>query len=186
MIDRLEATKLVVELAGNEPIVASLGNPAFDLSAFDRPRNFYLWNSMGMASSLGLGLAIACPQSRVIVLDGDGALLMNLSSLATASMAGVTNLIHVVWDNGGWEITGDQPAGRSFGIDLEVIARGCGFSHTARVDTLEALREAFKEAIQARERRFIQAIIAPGGSVHRPPRRALAIRDRFMAAMAGA
>ena len=128
---RLDATRIVAELAGEAPIIGGVGNNTFDLIPFDRPRNFYMWNSMGMASSIGLGLALVRPDLRVIVLDGDGSILMNLGSLATERASGVANLVHVIWDNGGWEITGGQPAGSPFGVDLEVIARGCGFLRTA-------------------------------------------------------
>ena len=86
MLNRLQATRYIVQQVTDEPIIASLGNPKFDLfTAQDRPQNFYMWNSMGMASSMGLGLAMARPQQKVIVLDGDGALLMNLNSLPTAA-----------------------------------------------------------------------------------------------------
>src|SRR5205823_1274219 len=104
MMDRLEATRVAVELAGDAPIVGGVGNSTFDLVACDRPQNFYMWNSMGMASSIALGLALARPDVRVVVLDGDGSVLMNMSSLATEITSGVPNLVHVIWDNGGWEI----------------------------------------------------------------------------------
>ena len=72
MINRLQATRYVVEQVTDEPIIASLGNAKFDLfAAGDRPQNFYMWNSMGLASSMGLGLAMARPQQKVIILDGD-------------------------------------------------------------------------------------------------------------------
>src|SRR5438067_6213602 len=144
---RSEATRIAVEVAGEAPIVGGVGTSTFDLVAFDRPANFYMWNSMGQASSIGLGLALARPDLRVIVLDGDGSILMNLGSLATEHTAGVRNLLHVIWENGGWEITGGQPAGSPFGIDLEVVARGCGFARTATVDDLDAFREVFARAM---------------------------------------
>src|SRR5205807_3530172 len=128
-----EATRAVVERAGDAPIIDGVYNSTFDLVPFDRPRNFYMWNSMGMASSIGVGLAMARPDLRVIVLDGDGSILMNLGSLATEHACGVTNLVHIIWDNGGWEITGGQPAGSPFGVDLEAVARGCGFLKSATV-----------------------------------------------------
>lgn len=182
MTDRREGTRLAAELAGSNPIVSSVGNPTFDLfGVADRPQNFYVWNSMGMASSIGLGLALARPDQRVVVLDGDGSLLMNLGSLATASMANVRNLVHVVWDNGGWEITGAQPAGTTFGVDLETIARGADFRHTAAVDTLDAFRRAFSEAMSADEAWFIAARIEAGGALKKRPSKTLtALRDRFM------
>ena len=82
-MQRLDATRIAVELAGESPIIGGVGNSTFDLVPFDRPRNFYMWNSMGMASSIALGLALARPELRVVVLDGDGSILMNLGSLAT-------------------------------------------------------------------------------------------------------
>lgn len=186
MIARREGTRIVAELAGSNPIVSSVGNPTFDLFAVaDRPHNFYLWNSMGMASSVGLGLALARPDRRVIILDGDGALLMNLGSLATAMMAGVRNLVHVVWENGGWEITGAQPAGTTYGVDLAAIARGSGFSQTQTVGDLDGFREAFAQAMVADEPWFIAARIEPGGADHlRPTKNLVAIRDRFMSGIA--
>src|SRR5258708_40265370 len=106
---RLEATKIVVELAHDAVIVASLGHPAYDLfAAGDRPRNFYTWGSMGVASSIGLGLALARPDVRVIVLDGDGSLLMNLGSLATIGMYAPGNLVVVAMDNEEYATTGAQ------------------------------------------------------------------------------
>jgi sulfopyruvate decarboxylase subunit beta len=182
-MQRLEATRVVVELAGDAPIVGGIGNSTFDLVPFDRPRNFYMWNSMGMASSIGLGLALARSELRVVVLDGDGSILMNLSSLATEVTSGVTNLVHVIWDNAGWEITGGQPAGAPFGVDLEVVARGCGFRRTASVADLDEFRVVFAEAMADDEAWVIVAKIAPGDSLYRPSKNCIALRDRFMTAI---
>jgi thiamine pyrophosphate-dependent acetolactate synthase large subunit-like protein len=186
VIPRQEATRIAAQLAGENPIVSSVGNPTFDLfGVADRPQNFYIWNSMGMASSVGLGLALARPDRRVVILDGDGALLMNLGSLATDMMAGATNLVHVVWDNGGWEITGAQPAGTAFGVDLAAIARGAGYPKTVTVETPDDFRSAFAEAMDARESWFIAARIEAGGAVKtRPTKNLVAIRDRFMGSIA--
>jgi thiamine pyrophosphate-dependent acetolactate synthase large subunit-like protein len=96
-------------------------------------------------------------------------------------MAGVRNLVHVVWDNGGWEITGAQPAGTTYGVDLAAIARGAGFRHTATVEDLAAFRETFAQALAADEAWFIDARIDSGGAEHRRPiKNLVAIRDRFM------
>ena len=185
MIDRLRATEIVVELAHDQPIIGSVGNSTFDLVPFDRPRNFYMWNSMGMASSIGLGLALARPDLRVIVLDGDGSILMNLGSLATEVTSGARNLVHVIWDNGGWEITGGQPAGSPFGVDLETIARGSGFSRTATVDELNSFRDVFAEAMADNQAWVIVGKIARGDSPYRPSKNCLALRDRFAASLSG-
>src|SRR5947209_4183029 len=179
MMERSAATGIAVELAGDQPIIGGVGNSTFDLVAFDRPQNFYMWNSMGQASSIGLGLALARPDLRVVVLDGDGSILMNLGSLATEITSGVTNLVHVIWDNGAWEITGGQPAGSPFGVDLEAVARGCGFVKTTTVSDLDAFKSAFGKAMADEEAWAIVGKVAPGDSPYRPIKNCLALRDRF-------
>jgi thiamine pyrophosphate-dependent acetolactate synthase large subunit-like protein len=184
MMDRLAATRIAVELAGDAPIIGGVGNSTFDLVASDRPSNFYMWNSMGMASSIALGLALARPDLRVVVLDGDGSILMNLSSLATERTAAADNLVHVIWDNGGWEITGGQPAGSPFDVDLEVVGRGCGFRKTATVADLDEFRAAFGEAMaDIANAWLIVARVAAGDSPYRPSKNCVGLRDRFMAAL---
>jgi thiamine pyrophosphate-dependent acetolactate synthase large subunit-like protein len=183
-MDRLEATRAIVEQAGASPIIGGVGNSTFDLVPFDRPRNFYMWNSMGMASSIGLGVALARPDLRVIVLDGDGSILMNLGSLATERSSGVGNLIHVIWDNGGWEITGAQPAGSPFGVDLEAVAGGCGFVRTATVADLDGFRHVFTEAMADNQAWVIVGKISPGDSPYRPSKNCILLRDRFKTALA--
>lgn len=182
-MDRLAATAVVAELAADAPIIGGVGNSTFDLVPFDRPRNFYMWNSMGMASSIGLGLALARPDLRVIVLDGDGSILLNLGSLATEITSGVRNLVHVIWDNGGWEITGGQPAGSPFGVNLEAVARGCGFQQAATVDDLDSFRAVLAEAMADSQPWLIVGRIEAGDSPHRPSKNCVALRDRFMAGL---
>lgn len=182
-MERLDATRIAVELAGDQPIIGGVGNGTFDLVACDRPENFYMWNSMGQASSIGLGVALARPDLRVVVLDGDGSILMNLGSLATEIGSGVTNLVHVIWDNGGWEITGGQPAGSPFGVDLEAVARGCGFRRTATASDLDGFRAAFGQAMADDQPWVIVGKIAPGDSPYRPSKNCVALRDRFMTAL---
>ena len=183
MMHRLDATRIAVELAGESPIIGGVGNSTFDLVPFDRPRNFYMWNSMGMASSIALGLALARPDLRVIVLDGDGSILMNLGSLATERATGVTNLVHIIWDNGGWEITGGQPAGSPFGVDLETVARGCGFVRTASVEDVHRFRTALTEAMADTQAWAIVAKVAAGDSPYRPSKNCIWLRDRFRTAL---
>src|SRR3989442_12746438 len=140
-MNRLEATRIVVELAGDAPIIASLGHPAYDLfAAGDRPENFYTWGSMGVASSIGLGLALARPDARVFVLDGDGSLLMNLGSLATIGLLQPSNLILVVMDNEEYATTGGQQTPTAHGADLEAVARAVRITPAATVRTEADLR----------------------------------------------
>jgi len=139
-MNRLDGTRLLLSAITTEPIVASLGHPAYDLyAAADRPANFYTWGSMGLASSVGLGLALARPELRVFVLDGDGALLMNLGSLATIGWTAPPNLVLVVWDNGEYGTTGGQDTATAQGARLDEAARALGIMHTALATTADAL-----------------------------------------------
>src|SRR5881227_4337749 len=144
---RFEATRAICTLASDAAIVSSLGHPAYDLfAAEDRPRNFYTWGSMGLASSIGLGLALARPDLRVIVLDGDGSLLMNLGSLATIGLLRPQNLVVVVMDNEEYATTGGQPTHTAHGADLEAAARAMRIATTATVRTPAELRDALAGA----------------------------------------
>src|SRR5262245_66487165 len=105
-------------------------------------------NSMGICSAMGLGLAVARPDLKVIILDGDGALLMNLNSLPTAAARAPVNLIHVIWDNRQFELTGGQPTHTAFHTNLGALARGAGFEQVENVETQEAFERAFSRALQ--------------------------------------
>jgi thiamine pyrophosphate-dependent acetolactate synthase large subunit-like protein len=183
---RLEATRVIVELAGDAPIVASLGHPAYDLfAAGDRPQNFYTWGSMGLASSIGLGLALARPDVRVFVLDGDGSLLMNLGSLATIGLLRPANLVVVVMDNEEYATTGGQPTPTAGGADLDAAARAMGIAATATVRTEAELRAA--QADHGRPLRsgalFIVAKVTESAPTAKPPLDCVFIKQRFMAAI---
>lgn len=184
MLNRLQATRYIVQHVTDEPIIASLGNPKFDLfTAEDRPQNFYMWNSMGMASSMGLGLAMVRPQQKVIVLDGDGALLMNLNSLPTAAVRAPQNLIHIIWDNRQFELTGGQPTHTAFGTDLAKLAQGSGFEQVSTVETQEAFELAFDRAMQHPGPWIIVALIDNERAAGRPPKSPTYIKHRFMGSL---
>ena len=181
MLNRLQATRYVVQQVTDEPIIASLGNPKFDLfTAQDRPQNFYMWNSMGLASSMGLGLAMVRPQQKVIILDGDGAILMNLNSLPTAAVRAPQNLIHVIWDNRQFELTGGQPTHTAFRTDLAKMAQGAGFDQVETVETQEAFERAFSRALREPGPWVIVAIIDAERATGRPPKSPTYIKHRFM------
>jgi sulfopyruvate decarboxylase subunit beta len=149
-MNRLEATRRICEVAGEAAIVASLGHPAYDLfAAGDRPRNFYTWGSMGLASSIGLGLALARPDVPVVVIDGDGSLLMNLGGLTTLARYRPRNLVHVVFDNESLLSVGGFPTATSTGSDLEAIAAGAGVPRTVTVRSIEDFRAGFLAAAAA-------------------------------------
>ena len=182
--DRMEATRALVAVLGDEPIIASLGHPAYDLfAAGDRPANFYTWGSMGLASSIGLGLATAKPDVRIVVLDGDGSLLMNLGSLATIGWVQPANLILIVWDNGEYGTTGGQDTATAHGADLEAAARSMGATATATVTTEGAFAAAIERSRVEPGPWVIVAKVAESAPTLKPPLDCVFIKQRFMAAI---
>ena len=144
-----EAITKILSLVGDEYVVCANGFISRDaFLAKDRPRNFYMLGSMGQASSIGLGLAIARPDKKVVVLDGDGNLLMNLGVLAMISDIKPKNLIHIVLDNECYDSTGGQPA-ISSRIDLAQAAKGCGMINIIKKgqgeDVVPALRDCLRK-----------------------------------------
>jgi thiamine pyrophosphate-dependent acetolactate synthase large subunit-like protein len=183
-MNRLEATRLLVAAVDAEPIIASLGHPAYDLfAAGDRPANFYTWGSMGLASSIGLGLALARPDLRVFVLDGDGSLLMNLGSLATIGWTRPSNLVLIVWDNEVYGTTGGQDTATAHGADLEAAARAMGATATASVATEEAFVAGIARARTDAGPWVIVAKVAESAPTVKPPLDCVFIKQRFMAAI---
>ena len=137
---RFEATQLVLQLAGNSPIVGNLGPTSDELwHAGHRDRNFYTYGNMGLCSSIALGMALATDE-QVVSLDGDGSLLMNLGTVASIGREQPKNLTVVVWDNEQWGQTGHQTSHTGMGTDLERVAASCGIPHTITVRDLEELQ----------------------------------------------
>jgi len=164
-------------------VVASLGNDKYDLmAAGDRNRNFYMWNAMGLASSMGLGLAMARPETRVIVSEGDGSLLMNLGALATIAVRSPENLVYVSWDNRQYAMTGGQETATAFRTDLAKVAEGAGIAHVERVETLAAFQKAFDRALTEPGPWFIHVPCITGEPKGKlpPP---TTIKQRFMEAL---
>jgi thiamine pyrophosphate-dependent acetolactate synthase large subunit-like protein len=133
VMNRFELTKRVVgQLKREEAVIGGIGNANFDLWASgQRPQNFYMLGSMGLAVPIAFGVAIAQPQRHVIALEGDGSLLMQLGCLATVAMQAPKNLTIVVWDNGVYQITGGQPTASSSTADIVGIAHACGIANSA-------------------------------------------------------
>lgn len=183
-MNRLEATRRVVARLRDEAVVASLGHPAYDLfAAGDRPENLYTWGSMGLASSIGLGLALARPDRRVVVLDGDGSLLMNLGSLATIARYRPANLVLVVWDNERYGTTGGQPTATASGTDLAAVARGAGIGAATLVRAPGDLDGALAVAWREPGPHLIVAKVTESDPAARPPLDAVFLKQRFMAAL---
>ena len=145
---RFEATQLLLKHAGNSPIVSNLGPTTDELwHAGHRDRNFYTYGSMGLCSSIALGMARSTTE-RVISLDGDGSLLMNLGTIATIGREQPKNLIVLVWDNEEWGQTGHQPSHTAMGTDLSQVARSCSIDHSTTVNNLEDLESVLTPAMR--------------------------------------
>lgn len=134
-LDRRKVVAALLEDRGNALVVTGLGSPTYDtFAAGDHDLNFYLWGGMGGAAMVGLGLALAQPKRRVLVITGDGEMLMGLGSLATIAVDAPKNLAIAVIDNGHYGETGMQPSHTNAGgVDLVAVARGCGFAATMDV-----------------------------------------------------
>jgi thiamine pyrophosphate-dependent acetolactate synthase large subunit-like protein len=182
VMNRFDLTKrLVSHLKREEAVVAGIGNANFDLWASgQRPQNFYMLGSMGLAIPIALGVAIAQPQRHVVALEGDGSLLMQLGCLATVAMRAQKNLTMVVWDNGIYQITGSQPTASASTADLIAIARGAGISNSAWAADEEEFERLIKSAIKDGGPSLIAARIDHKPAVGTTDRDPVQIRERFM------
>ena len=147
---RLEALRAIYPLLEDRVVVTIMGACAAELQSLGhRPNFFYQQHAMGLASSMGLGLALSKPERQVIVLDGDGSILMNLGGLTTLARYRPRNLVHVVFDNESLLSVGGFPTATATGSDLAGIAAAAGVPRTRTVSTLDAFTRAFDEALGA-------------------------------------
>lgn len=164
---RIDALRAVYDRLEAHVVVTIMGAVAAELQSLGhRPNFFYLQHAMGLASSVGLGIALTRPDERVIVLDGDGSLLMNLGGLTTLARYRPPNLVHVVFDNASLLSVGGFPTATATGSDLAGIAAAAGVPRTARVDAPEALAAALDEAIAANT---LTTIVARVDAHYEPP-----------------
>jgi thiamine pyrophosphate-dependent acetolactate synthase large subunit-like protein len=183
-VTRFEALALVRQWLTDQPVVVSLGHPAYDLfAAGDRDLNFYTWGSMGLTSSIALGLALSRPDRTIVALDGDGSLLMNLGTLATIGDCAPANLVVVVLDNGLYGTTGGQPTPTSRGADLEAAARSMGILRTTTVRDAGLLQEALAAIPKARGPWVIVVKVEESSPTAKPPLDCVLIKQRFMSAL---
>src|SRR6187402_1486350 len=133
-------------------VVTIMGAVAAELQEIGhRPNFFYLQHAMGLASSMGLGIALGRPELQVVVFDGDGSILMNLGGLTTLARYRPRNLVHVVFDNESLLSVGGFPTATSTGTDLAAVAAAAGVPRTATSRTLEAFKNDFDAAMDARD-----------------------------------
>jgi thiamine pyrophosphate-dependent acetolactate synthase large subunit-like protein len=182
VMNRFELTRrAVAQLKAEEAVIGGIGNTNFDLwMSGQRPQNFYMLGSMGLAIPIALGVALAQPKRHVVALEGDGSLLMQLGCLATVAMLKPKNLTMVVWDNGMYQITGGQPTASASVADIVTVARGCGLANSGWAADEDDFDRLFASALAAGGPTLIAARIddKPGtGTTDRDP---VQIRQRFM------
>jgi sulfopyruvate decarboxylase subunit beta len=163
-VTRLDALSAVYPRLENAVVVTIMGAVAAELQSIGhRPNFFYLQHAMGLASSLGLGIALSRPERQVIVFDGDGSILMNLGGLTTLARYRPRNLVHVVFDNESLLSVGGFPTATSTGSDIAGIAAAAGIPRTATVRTLGEFTRAFERALGARDLSTIVAKVEAVG-----------------------
>jgi thiamine pyrophosphate-dependent acetolactate synthase large subunit-like protein len=182
VMNRFDLTsRLIAKLNDEEAVIGGIGNTNFDLwAAGHRPQNFYMLGSMGLAFPIALGVALAQPDRRVIALEGDGSLLMQLGALSTVASLRPKNLTMIVMDNGVYQITGSQPTPAAAVADIVAIAVGSGLAKSAWAADEEDFERLVENSLAALEPSLIAVRIddKPGvGTTRRDP---VQIRERFM------
>lgn len=185
-LDRRAVVARLLRERGDALVVSGLGNPSWDVAAAgDSALNFYLWGAMGGAAMLGLGVALAQPDRRVVVVTGDGEMLMGLGSLATIGCERPANLGIVVLDNGRYGETGQQPSHTARGVELAGVAAAAGFTDSWTVSTAAEL-DALAARLFADGLLFAAVSIAVGPAPPSlPPRDGPYLRSRFRRALLG-
>lgn len=185
-MNRETATKLLAERLTDEVVVTGLGQATLDMQKHaDRDLNCYTFGSMGLCSSVAFGIALARPDVKVIALDGDGSMLMNLGQLCTMANTAPPNLSVIVWDNEVHQTTGGQPTATAFKSNLTSIAFGAGFEKAYDVRNGEELTALFDRIIAGERGPFFADVKvdkgAAEGQIDRDP---IWYKMRFMRAIA--
>jgi sulfopyruvate decarboxylase subunit beta len=167
-VKRAECIAMLYPELDDKPVVTIMGACAQELYDLGHKENFfYLQHAMGLASSIGLGLALHLRHEKVVVLDGDGSVLMNLGTFATLARYRPPNLVHIVFDNGSLLSTGGFDSHTTSGVtDLAAIARGAGIEYVTRVDSVIAFGDAVLEAFARDDLSVIVARVAAVGPNH--------------------
>ena len=186
-LDRRAAVARLLRPRKNELVITGLGSPTFDVAAAgDTPLNFYFWGAMGGATMAGLGLALAQPRRRVLVITGDGEMLMALGSLATIACENPGNLAIVVIDNERYGETGMQMSHSARGIDLTAIAKAAGFPKAYTVRKESEIDGLANHVFASSGLLFaVIKVAAKPAPVCLPPRDGPYLRSRFREALLG-
>lgn len=177
---RSEILKEIAPILRDQLVVCNIGIPSQELHAIDdQPSNFYMLGTMGLASSIGLGLALAQPKP-VIVIDGDGSVLTNMGTLPTIANNVADNYILLIIDNGSYGSTGDQPTYAGRKTSLTKVAEACGCESVIECQA-EETGQVLQEALDAKEMTIIVCKCESGNAkmpvITMDP---VVIRDRFM------
>jgi thiamine pyrophosphate-dependent acetolactate synthase large subunit-like protein len=184
-LHRREVVKDLLEGRKKLLVIAGLGSTAWDITAAgDSPLSFPTWGAMGQAAMIGLGLALAQPRRRVLVVTGDGEMLMGLGALATIGVQRPANLSVVVIDNERYGETGMQTTHTAHGIDMAAIARACGFRQSRVIRTKAGVAK-LRSALHGRSGPlFAQVkVVAEKLPLVLPPHDGVLLKDRFRAAL---
>jgi len=161
---RLDALNSVYDRLADRVVITIMGAVAAELQAIGhRPNFFYLQHAMGLASSMGLGVALTRPELSVVVFDGDGSILMNLGGLTTLARYRPRNLVHVVFDNESLLSVGGFPTATSTGSDIAGMAAAAGVPRTATVRTIDDFVAAFDDALASQQLTTIVAKVDAKG-----------------------
>lgn len=187
LLDRRQALREILKDRGDLIVVAGLGSPAYDLAACgDNPLDFPLWGAMGGAVMVGLGLALAQPHRKVMVLTGDGEMLMGLGSLATIAVQRPPNLRIIIFDNERFGETGQQQTHTALGTDLAQVAAGCGIAHAVTVRERSELATLRRDIYSLETLLFAVVKIAPDELPRvLPPRDGAFLTHRIRQALLG-
>ena len=186
-LERRKVVRTLLDRRGDLLVVAGLGSSAWDCTAAgDHPLTFPLWGAMGSSCMIGLGLALAQPRRRVLVVTGDGEMLMGLGSLATIAALRPENLAIVVLDNERYGETGMQKTHTAYGTDLAAIAAACGFAKTEIVRSSPQIAGVRADIHRARGPLFYQVKVASDPvPLVLPPRDGAYLKHRFRGALLG-
>ena len=184
-LNRRAAIRLLLADRRDLLVVTGLGSTSWDAASLgDDDRNFYLWGAMGAAAMVGLGLALARPDRRVLVVTGDGEMLMGLGSLATIGVQRPPNLAIAVFDNGRYGETGMQASHTDRAVNLTGVARACGIEQVFDI-TDEATLRRLAELVHGAETTLFArvAILAEDAPRVLPPRDGVLLKARFRRAI---
>jgi thiamine pyrophosphate-dependent acetolactate synthase large subunit-like protein len=186
-LDRREVVRALLDRRGGLLVVAGLGSSAWDCTAAgDHPLTFPLWGAMGSACMIGLGLALAQARRRVLVVTGDGEMLMGLGSLATIAAQRPGNLAVVVLDNERYGETGMQESHTAHGTDLAAVALACGFAKASIVRTRSGIAAARSGIHRGRGPLLYQVKVRRDPvPLVLPPRDGAHLKQRFREALLG-